>query len=47
MTRVGYVATSNILSIDADAEHVVDTSTSGDQLGREDNAISNVWDSEW
>ena len=25
----------------------VDTSTSGVQLGREDNGGSNVWDSEW
>ena len=25
----------------------VDTSSEGVQLGREDNAISNIWDSEW
>ena len=25
----------------------VDTSSEGVQLGREDNAVSNVWDSEW
>ena len=29
------------------SEGTVDTSTSTNQLGREDNAISNVWDSEW
>ena len=26
---------------------VVDTSLEGNQLGREDNSVSNVWDSEW
>ena len=25
----------------------VDTSLEGNQLGREDNSVSNVWDSEW
>ena len=25
----------------------VDTSSEGVQLGREDNSVSNVWDSEW
>ena len=25
----------------------VDTSTGGAQLGREDNSVSNIWDSEW
>ena len=34
------------LSIFGD-ETTVDTSTSTNQLGREDNAVSNVWDSEW
>ena len=29
------------------SEETVDTSTSTNQLGREDNAVSNVWDSEW
>ncbi len=25
----------------------VDTSLEGNQLGREENSVSNVWDSEW
>ena len=29
------------------SNETVDTSTSTNQLGREDNAVSNVWDSEW
>ena len=29
------------------SDQTVDTSTSTNQLGREDNAVSNVWDSEW
>ena len=28
-------------------EAVVNTASEGVQLGREDNTISNVWDSEW
>ena len=39
------IMATSTLSIDTN--NAVDTSDSGVQLGREDNAISNVWDSEW
>ena len=29
------------------SETEVNTASNGVQLGREDNAVSNVWDSEW
>ena len=35
------------LSIDSSDANIVDTSVGGNQLGREDNAGSSVWDSEW
>ena len=41
------IMATSTLSIDTNVDHAVDTSGSGVQLGREDNAISNVWDSEW
>lgn len=43
------MATSGVqtLSIDSSDGNAVDTSVSTNQLGREDNAISNIWDSEW
>ena len=41
------IMATSALSIDTEGNNVVDTSISGNQLGREDNAISNVWDSEW
>ena len=41
------IMATSALSIDANVDHAVNTSESGVQLGREDNAVSNVWDSEW
>ncbi len=29
------------------SDTTVNTSLEGNQLGREDNSVSNVWDSEW
>ena len=41
------IMATSTLSIDTDPGNAVITSDPGVQLGREDNAISNVWDSEW
>ena len=38
-------ASGETLSVFSSGE--VDTSTSDVQLGREDNSVSNIWDSEW
>ena len=38
---------SGSLNIYSSDDTKVDTSSEGVQLGREDNAISNIWDSEW
>ena len=41
------IMATSTLSIDTDPGNAVDTSISTNQLGREDNSVSNVWDSEW
>ena len=41
------IMSASSLSIDSTDTNAVDTSVSTNQLGREDNAISNIWDSEW
>ena len=38
---------SGSLNIYSSDDTKVDTSLEGNQLGREDNSVSNVWDSEW
>ena len=39
-------ASGETLSVFSSGESV-NTSTDGVQLGREDNSVSNIWDSEW
>ena len=41
------MATSGGQTLSIFGDETVDTSTSTNQLGREENAGSNVWDSEW
>ena len=41
------MATSGDQTLSIINDQTVDTSTGTNQLGREDNAISNRWDSEW
>ena len=41
------MATSGDQTLSIFNDGTVDTSDGTNQLGREDNAISNVWDSEW
>ena len=43
------IAASGEKTLSVFSEGSVDTSTDGgvNQLGREDNSVSNVWDSEW
>ena len=38
---------SGSLNIYSSDDTKVDTSSEGVQLGREDNSVSNIWDSEW
>ena len=40
------MATSGVQTLSI-SDQTVDTSDGTNQLGREDNAISNIWDSEW
>ena len=40
------MATSGVRTLSI-SDETVDTSDGTNQLGREDNDISNVWDSEW
>ena len=40
------MATSGVLTLSI-SDETVNTSDGTNQLGREDNDISNVWDSEW
>ena len=41
------MATSGDQTLSIINDRTVDTSDGTNQLGREDNAISNIWDSEW
>ena len=41
------MATSGDQTLSIINDQTVDTSDGTNQLGREDNAISNIWDSEW
>lgn len=47
INSVTNIMSASSLSIDSSDANAVDTSVSTNQLGREDNAISNIWDSEW
>ena len=46
-TGVYNIDAANIIATSMEINNEIEVNTMSEQLGREDNAISNIWDSEW
>ena len=46
-TGVYNIDAANIIATSMEINNEIEVNTMSEQLGREDNSVSNVWDSEW